>query len=182
MTTTINDPVVAAELAALHEQYETALVSNDVAKLGEFFWDSELALRFGVAESLYGARAIADFRWNRPAIDLRRTVSNLRIVAFGDDCGIITLEYERLTGGLQRRGRQSQVWRKFPEGWKIVSAHVSIVADAYVDHAAALVGLPVAPQYRDGVRLNLERAAAIAQPLLGLSLTDEIESAPVFQP
>ena len=36
----INDPEVVAQIAALHEQYEAALVSNDVEKLVTFFWDS----------------------------------------------------------------------------------------------------------------------------------------------
>jgi hypothetical protein len=182
MDTVINDPVVMAELAALHEQYEAALVSNDADKLITFFWDSSLALRFGVAESLYGARAIAEFRQNRPVVDLARTVSNLRIVTFGSDCATITLEFERMAFGLKRHGRQSQVWRKFEEGWKVVSAHVSFVPESYVDHAAALVGLPLQPQYRDAVRSHLERAAVIARPLLAMELAEEIESAPVFEP
>ena len=48
----INDPVVVAEITALHEQYEAALVSNNVEKLQAFFWDSRLALRFGVSEKV----------------------------------------------------------------------------------------------------------------------------------
>ena len=171
-----------AELAALHEQYEAALVSNDAQKLIAFFWDSSLALRFGVAESLYGAAAIGEFRRNRPPVDLARTVSNLQIVTFGSDCAIITLEFERMAFGLQRHGRQSQVWRKFADGWKIVSAHVSFVPSSYMDHAAALVGLPLQSQYRDGVRANLERAASIAQPLLATALYEDVECAPVFEP
>jgi len=182
MDTVINDPVVMAELAALHEQYEVALVSNDVDKLVKFFWDSPQALRFGVAESLYGAREINEFRQNRPSVDLARTVSNLRIVTFGNDCATITLEFERLAFGLQRRGRQSQVWRKFADGWKIVSAHVSFVPASYMDHAAALVGLPLPPRYRNAVRSHIERAAAIARPLLATALAEETEAAPVFEP
>ena len=182
MHTLINDPVVIAELSALHEQYEAALVSNDLDRLITFFWDSESALRFGVAESLYGAQAITEFRRNRPAIDLARTVSNLRIVTFGDDCGIVTLEFTRKAFGLERQGRQSQVWRKFPEGWKIVSAHVSLVPLSYVDHTAALIGLPLRSQYRDAVKTNLERAKVIARPLLAVHMSEEIEIAPVFEP
>jgi len=26
-------------------------------------------------------------------------------------------------------GRQSQSWVKFPEGWRVVSAHVSVIAE-----------------------------------------------------
>src|SRR5258707_13140831 len=141
----INDPQVVAQIAALHEQYEAALVSNDVEKLVTFFWNSPYALRFGVTESLYGARAIDEFRRNRPPMDLARQVSNLTIVAFGKDCAIVTLEFDRTFQGSPRHGRQSQVWRKVDEGWRIVSAHVSIVPPSYSELAAPLVGLPIPP-------------------------------------
>src|SRR4029077_21219846 len=64
----LNDPAVVAEVAALHEAYEEALIGNDVEKLTGFFWDSPDALRFGVAESLYGAEKILAFRKARPAV------------------------------------------------------------------------------------------------------------------
>jgi ketosteroid isomerase-like protein len=178
----INDPAVVAEIAALHEQYEAALVSNDVEKLVTFFWDSPHALRFGVGESLYGAKAIEEFRRHRPPIYLTREVSNLQIVTFGGDCAVVTLEFHRRTAGVRRSGRQSQVWRKFEEGWKIVSAHVSLVPAPYVDLASQLLDMPVRPEYRESVQRNIDRAAAIARPLLDLELDDSIEPAPVFEP
>jgi len=178
----INDPVIVAQITELHQRYEEALVSNDVATLQELFWDSSLALRFGVNENLYGAEQIGEFRKNRSPVDLRREVSNLRIVTFGDDCAIVTLEFLRNTQGIPRGGRQSQVWRKFVDGWRIVSAHVSFMAESYMHQAAAYIGLPIPSQYRDGVRLNLERSAMIARPLLEFALRDDIESAAVFEP
>jgi ketosteroid isomerase-like protein len=178
----INDPEVVAQIAALHEQYEAALISNDVEKLTAFFWDSPHALRFGVSESLYGAKEIGEFRKNRPTMDLAREVLNLKIVTFGGECAVVTLEFDRSIGGTLRRGRQSQVWWKFDEGWKIVSAHVSFVSQPYIDLAAPLVGLPIPPQFREGVERNIERSAAIARPLLDLALDDSVEPAPVFEP
>ena len=68
----INDPDVVAEVQALHEQYETALANNDVVTLTRFFWNSPLALRFGVRENLYGAEQIEAFRKARPALGLDR--------------------------------------------------------------------------------------------------------------
>jgi ketosteroid isomerase-like protein len=177
-----NQPEVVAKIAALHEEYEAALVSNDVPKLIGFFWDSELALRFGVGESLYGAREIDEFRRNRPSIDLRRQVINLKIVTFSDDTAIVTLEFLRSVQGSPRHGRQSQVWRRFGDEWKIVSAHVSLVPVSYMDSAAALVGMPIPIEYREGVRINLERVGVIARPLLDYPIDDSIESAPVFLP
>jgi hypothetical protein len=88
----------------------------------------------------------------------------------------------RNTQGIPRNGRQSQVWRKFDDGWKIVSAHVSFMAEFYMHQAAAYIGLPIPSQYRDGVRLNLERSAMIARPLLEFVLHDDTESAAVFEP
>jgi ketosteroid isomerase-like protein len=178
----INDPEVAAQIAALHEQYEAALVSNDVEKLVTFFWDSPHALRFGVSESLYGAKEIEEFRRNRPAIDLTREVRNLKIVTFGKDCAVVTLEFVRRIQGNERSGRQSQVWRKFEGGWKIVSAHVSLVPQPYIDVAGHMAGLQIPPQFREGVQRNIERAATIARPLLDLTLDDSVEAAPVFEP
>jgi ketosteroid isomerase-like protein len=178
----LNSLDVVAEITALHAEYEAALVSNDVAKLTAFFWESEHALRFGVNESLYGAREIEEFRKNRPVVDLARQVSNLRIVTFGSDTAIVTLEFDRSAQGVNRHGRQSQVWRKFDVGWKIVSAHVSLVPMSYPEVAGPLSRLPVPYRYVAGVKVNLERAAAIAAPLLETKFDDEIEAAPTFTP
>ena len=112
----INDPAVVAEVMSLHERYETALVSNNIDALVEFFWDSEQALRFGVAESLYGAGEIEAFRKARSANNLEREIFNLRVVTFGDAHVTVTLEFRRVAFGIPRHGRQSQVWVRFPEG------------------------------------------------------------------
>jgi len=183
----INKPEIAAELAALHEEYEEALVSNDVPRLVAFFWDSEEALRFGAGESLYGAKEIEEFRKNRPAAGLARRVFNTKVVTFGEDTGVVTLEFIRQVQGTPRHGRQSQVWRRFAEGWRIVSAHVSFVFEAndrfgYMDKASAKVGMPIPAGNREPVQVNLERVAQIAKPLLDFPLDDSIESAAVFVP
>jgi hypothetical protein len=120
----INDPDVIAELRELYPQYETALVSNDVEKLVEMFWADPHAMRFGATENLYGYKEISEFRKGRTPANLARTVTRLDIVSFGKDFASITLEFER---GAQR-GRQSQTWVRFPHGWRIVAAHVSLIA------------------------------------------------------
>jgi len=178
----INDPAVVAELTALHEAYEAALLGNDVDKLTDFFWDSPMALRFGVAESLYGAEEILAFRKARPVMDLARKVFNTKIVTFGSDCAIVTIEFVRGVGGIRRHGRQSQVWRRFPEGWKVVSAHVSLVPEFYMEHAAQQIGLSIPEGLQEGVRKNLERSKSIAKPFLDISLGADVETASVFEP
>ncbi|QMV19471.1 oxalurate catabolism protein HpxZ [Granulicella sp. 5B5] len=121
----INDPAIIAELRDLYPRYENALIHNDVATLTAMFWDSPHAIRFGAGENLYGTDEIEAFRKSRPAVNLERRTIRLEITSFGTDFGSITLEFERDTAAGKVRGRQSQVWVRMPEGWRIVSAHVS---------------------------------------------------------
>ncbi len=124
----VNDPETVAELRALYLLYEDALVTNDIEVLTKMFWASPLAIRFGAGENLYGADEIDAFRKDRPAVNLARRIVRLEIVTFGKDFGSVTLEFERdAPGGGVVRGRQSQVWVRFEERWRIVSAHVSML-------------------------------------------------------
>jgi len=122
-----NDPAVVAELQALYLRYEAALIANDAETLTGMFWDSPHAMRFGVTENLYGIDEIAAFRKGRSPANLARTIVRLDIVTFGRDCGSITLEFERAMDGRAVFGRQSQVWVRLAEGWRIVAAHVSLL-------------------------------------------------------
>ena len=120
---TVNDPAIVAELATLYPQYEQALVSNDVDTLVRMFWTGPQVMRFGVGENLYGPEELEAFRKSRPSAGLARTVTRLDITTFGRDFASITLEFERG----RTHGRQSQVWVRLPEGWRIVQAHVSLL-------------------------------------------------------
>ncbi len=124
---TVNDPEVIAELRALYPRYEQALVSNDVDTLVSMFWSGVEVMRFGANENLYGPEELAAFRKARPAANLARTVTRFDVVCFGRDFASITLEFERAASAGIVRGRQSQTWVRFPEGWRIVSAHVSLL-------------------------------------------------------
>jgi hypothetical protein len=55
-------------------------------------------------------------------------------------------------------------------------------AQAYVDAAGRLVGLPLDPAHRPGVIANLERIAQMAALVMEFPLPDEIEPAPVYEP
>ena len=123
----INDPATVAELRERYPLYEAALVNNDVETLTKMFWASPHAIRLGAGENLYGVDEIEAFRKSRPAVNLARRMVRLEIVTFGKDFGSITLEFERDAAGGVVRGRQSQVWVRLPEGWRIVSAHVSVL-------------------------------------------------------
>jgi hypothetical protein len=124
---TVNDPEVVAELAALYPRYEEALVTNDVDTLVSMFWAGAEVMRFGVTENLYGPDELDAFRKSRHSANLARTATRLDIVSFGRDYGSITLEFERASAAGTVRGRQSQVWVRFAEGWRIVQAHVSLL-------------------------------------------------------
>jgi Protein of unknown function (DUF3225) len=124
----INDPATVAELRELYPRYEQALVTNDVETLVSMFWASPYVARFGPTESLYGIGEIEAFRKGRSPANLARTIRRLDIVAFGKDFASITLAFERVIEGQITKGRQSQTWARLPEGWRIVFAHVSILA------------------------------------------------------
>ncbi len=123
----INDPALVTELTELYLTYEKALCENDIATLDALFWDAPDVVRFGATENLYGIEQIRNFRQNRPTKDLARDIANLKVVTFGSDTAAVTLEFCRTINGTPRHGRQSQMWRKLPEGWRIVSAHVSLL-------------------------------------------------------
>jgi Protein of unknown function (DUF3225) len=125
----INDPATVAELQALYPRYEQALVSNDVDTLISMFWASPHTIRLGPTESLYGIDEIEAFRKGRSPANLARTITRLDIVAFGKDFASITIAFERAIAGKVTRGRQSQTWVRLPEGWRIVFAHVSLLAE-----------------------------------------------------
>ncbi len=123
----INDAAVVAELTALYLKYETALCTNDIETLDNLFWDAPEVVRFGVTENLYGGDEVRAFRQGREVVNVDREMYNLKIVTFGVDTAAVTLEFRHMTDGVVWLGRQSQMWRKFPQGWKIVSAHVSLL-------------------------------------------------------
>ena len=121
----INLPDVLAEVTAVFDRYERALVSNDVAVLDELFWDSPHTLRYGVGENLLGSDAIRAFRAARPAQGLQRTLQRTVITSYGRDFATANTEFLR-TGS--PAGRQSQTWLRTPQGWRVVSAHVGLIA------------------------------------------------------
>ncbi len=121
----INDPDVVRAVTAAFLAYETALIGNDVETLSALFWKSPLTIRFGVTENLYGHDAITAFRQARPAIDLRRTLSETVITTYGSDFATANTEFVRRDS--TRRGRQSQTWICTESGWRVVSAHVSLL-------------------------------------------------------
>jgi Protein of unknown function (DUF3225) len=121
----INIPEVVAEVTEAFRRYERALVDNDVAALDGLFWNSPNTLRFGIGENLYGHAAISAFRNGRPPIDLTRQLKNTVIVSYGCDMATANTEFQR--PGSKMTGRQSHVWLRTENGWRIAAAHVSLL-------------------------------------------------------
>jgi len=122
----IDLPEVMAEVRAAFERYEKALVSNDVATLDELFREDPRTVRYGVTENLYGYSEIRSFRAARSPVALGRKLSRTVITTFGRDFAVASTLYERPSAA-GRIGRQTQTWVKFPEGWRVVVGHVSLM-------------------------------------------------------
>jgi hypothetical protein len=122
----IDLPEVVADLRREFDRYEVALNANDVATLNSFFHEDSRTIRYGLAENLYGHAEIAAFRSARSPVGLERTISRTVISTYGRDFGVASTLFERasMRGKI---GRQMQTWVRFPQGWRIVAAHVSAI-------------------------------------------------------
>ena len=122
----IDLPEVVAEVTAAFERYERALVTNDVKVVDELFHDDSRTIRYGGGEILYGFKEIAAFRAARPSAGLARTLSRTVITTYGRDFAVASTLYDRpsFPGKI---GRQQQTWVRFPQGWRVVAAHVSMI-------------------------------------------------------
>jgi Protein of unknown function (DUF3225) len=124
----INNARVLAEVERAFEAYEAALTSNDVGTLDALFWRSPHTIRYGGGENLYGFDEIAAFRVARSPIGLARVLERTVITTFGDNMATANTLFRR-ENAPDKVGRQSQIWVKFPEGWRVVSAHVSLITE-----------------------------------------------------
>jgi len=122
----IDLPEVVAEVRKAFDIYEDALVHNKVDILNALFRDDKRTVRYGVNEVLYGYDAIKSFRVARSPVGLGRTISRTVISTYGREFGTASTLYERPSAP-GKIGRQMQTWVKFPEGWRVVAAHVSLM-------------------------------------------------------
>jgi Protein of unknown function (DUF3225) len=121
-------PEVVAEVKAAFARYEKALVANDVETLDALFHDDARTIRYGGAEILYGYGEIKAFRAARSAHGLERTLSKTVITTYGRDFAVASTLFHRPTMS-GKVGRQMQTWVRFAEGWRVVAAHVSVIAE-----------------------------------------------------
>jgi hypothetical protein len=131
MDATLNRPEVVAEVAALFERYEQALIDRVVAVLDATFWDSPHTIRYALGENGYGFAEIHAARVAAapPPGGVKEARIRLEILTIGAAFATVNLEFK--PRGKPGIGRQSQTWLRLPDlGWKVVSAHVSIMPEA----------------------------------------------------
>ena len=122
----IDNPDVKAEVEKVFEDYEKALVSNDVEMLDRLFLDAPTTIRYGGGENLYGYDQIAAFRSARPSAGLERTLDKTVITTYGTDFATASTLFYR-DNAPNKVGRQMQTWVRTAEGWRVVAAHVSVI-------------------------------------------------------
>jgi hypothetical protein len=126
---TPNLPDVVAEVRALFERYEQALIDKDVDVLDATFWNSPYTIRYAMNEHGYGFDQIHAHRVRRPpGPGIKERRRRLEILTLGRDIATVNLEFK--VRGQAQVGRQSQTWVRFPDvGWKVIGAHVSVVPE-----------------------------------------------------
>ena len=124
----IDLPEIVAEVRSAFERYERALVENDVATLDALFHDDARTIRYGGTENLHGYQEIAAFRAGRSPVGLARTLEKTVVTAYGRDHAVASTLFRRPSAP-GKIGRQTQVWVRFADGWRVVAAHVSVIDD-----------------------------------------------------
>lgn len=122
----VNIPEVLAEVTAIFEAYEAAFVANDTDELARLFWQDGRVVRLGIADMQHGPEELAAFRRDFVAVDLPRDLDRTVITTFGRDFATAATLFRRASAP-GKLGRQMQTWVRFPDGWKVAAAHVSIV-------------------------------------------------------
>ena len=127
-----NIPEVVAEVRTLFERYEQALIDKNVDVLDATFWNSPHTIRLANNEHGYGFDRIHAHRVARvPGPGTKEKRYRVDILTLGHDIATVNLVYK--VRGKEMTGRQSQTWVRFPDaGWKVIAAHVSMIADPIV--------------------------------------------------
>jgi hypothetical protein len=117
----LNRPDVVAEVTAAFTRYEEALVADDAERTVGFFAPG--AVRFGIGDQQTGLDEQLAWRRAQPPLPPGRRLKDTDVTAYGADVAVVTTLFGY--PGTDVLGRQSQTWVRLPEGWRIVTAHVS---------------------------------------------------------
>ncbi|MEO6013113.1 MAG: oxalurate catabolism protein HpxZ [Devosia sp.] len=124
----IDDPATLTEVRAVFDAYERAFVANDITALDGFFLHAPTTIRYGAGDMQLGMEQLRAYRQSVAPVGLERELRDIVITSYGTDFAIASTLFfrDRVPG---KTGRQMQSWIRTPEGWRIVAAHVSVIAD-----------------------------------------------------
>jgi ketosteroid isomerase-like protein len=117
----IDRPDVVAEVTAAFTDYEDALVADEADRVVGFF--APAAVRFGIADQQAGLEEQLAWRRAQPPLPPGRRLKDTIVTTYGADLAVVTTLFGY--PGSDVLGRQSQTWVRLPQGWRIVTAHVS---------------------------------------------------------
>ncbi|GAB1646490.1 AtzH-like domain-containing protein [Krasilnikovia sp. MM14-A1259] len=117
----VNQPAIVAEVGAIFEAYEQALVAGEADRIVGFFAPD--AVRFGIADRQIGLAEQAAWRRAQPPLPPGRRLKDTIITTYGADIAVVTTLFGYPDTDIL--GRQSQTWVRLPHGWRIITAHVS---------------------------------------------------------
>lgn len=120
------DAVEQSVLQAFNE-YEAALLRNDVTAMDAWFFDHSTLVRFGIAEVQHGLAEIAEWRAAATPVPKTRRHERVTVTVLSDQIAIVALEFRN--GSTPGLGRQTQVWQLINEAWRIMHAHVSMLVE-----------------------------------------------------
>jgi ketosteroid isomerase-like protein len=121
----IDRPDVVAEVTAAFTDYEDALTADEVDRVVGFFAPG--AVPFGIADQQTGLAEQRAWRRAQPPLPPGRRLKDTTVSAYGTDVAVVTTLFGY--PGSDVLGRQSQTWVRLPQGWRIVTAHVSHPAE-----------------------------------------------------
>lgn len=114
-------------VTALSDVYEDALLRNDVELMNSYFAQTDDVRRFGISDMQTGYADVVAWRATATPVDPQRRILERSVVALGPGVVAVDLTFmDSVSPG--RIGRQSQTWVLRAEGWRIVRAHVSVIA------------------------------------------------------
>ncbi|MCT9819369.1 DUF3225 domain-containing protein [Microbacterium sp. W1N] len=128
-----------ADLRAAFDDYERAILADDLDALGAAFAPGDDTLRGDGAGLLVGHDAIGAFRGARGGVP-PRTIDRVEYRPLGEDVALVVAVSRYLGGGT---GLQTQVWQRRHGRWLITAAHVTPRAQAFDRSVWRTVGDPL---------------------------------------
>jgi len=102
------------------------LLANDLDAMNAVFWSSPEVLRFGIADMQLGIDEVIAWRAAATPVSPLRTVTMKTVLEVAP--GVVAVDLTFRNGDAPQIGRQSQTWVCGDQGWRIVRAHVSVIA------------------------------------------------------